>query len=443
LYFVKGPYTKLALNQKNTNIQLFGEFNENKINEIATQSLSKKDEIISFEKIKPSLVFFNEDIQTFSIITTSKQGDPEYNQLLKLYNSQLNLKKEKKKLLINYRALTHEEFLPEVKNILNLNTLSLQKIREIIGSYCFTSDNFIKMILILLRTRAGIPIIMMGETGCGKTSLIKILSTLLNKGNMNLEIKNIHAGIKDHDIIEFIEKVNKKANENISNEKIWVFFDEINTCLSLSLLTEIFINRTYNGEKINENIRLIGACTPYRKKKISTEIFELNRGYNNEYELVYLVQPLPQSLLHFVFNFGLIDEEDERKYIYKMIEKLFSKEEIKLHEITIDSILECHKFLRKRFGPSIVSLRDISRFYKIVKFFQKYFCIKDEYLNKDIKGKEKLYKIKSIICSIYICYFIRLNDFCIKSNFEYNLIKTLLKLVNINEEYEKENEKDE
>ena len=84
LYFVKGPYNKIALNQEKTNLQLFGDFNENKINEIANQSLSKKDEIISFEKINPSLVFFNEDIQTFSIITTSKQGDPEYNQLLKL-----------------------------------------------------------------------------------------------------------------------------------------------------------------------------------------------------------------------------------------------------------------------------------------------------------------------------------------------------------------------
>ena len=27
------------------------------------------------------------------------------------------------------------------------------------------------------------------------------------------------------------------------------------------------INRTYNGNKINENILLIGACNPYRKRK--------------------------------------------------------------------------------------------------------------------------------------------------------------------------------
>ena len=39
----------------------------------------------------------------------------------------------------------------------------------------------------------------------------------------------------------------------------------------------------------------------------------LSRSRDNENELVYLVQPLPQSLLYYVFSFGSIDEEDEKK----------------------------------------------------------------------------------------------------------------------------------
>ena len=35
------------------------------------------------------------------------------------------------------------------------------------------------MVLILLRIRANIPVIMMGETGCGKTSLIRKLSEMI------------------------------------------------------------------------------------------------------------------------------------------------------------------------------------------------------------------------------------------------------------------------
>ena len=367
------------------------------------------------------LIFINEEKKLSTYVKIQDKNSNEFK------SSEYYLSPIKNALDIQNDIKKEDGDKKSLKSILNYKT----------DNFVITEDCFRKMILLVYRIKANIPTIIMGETGCGKTFLVIKLNQILNNGEIKVRIIKIHPNITEKDICKEMKKINEESKH--IKDDIWILFDEMNTYQSLSLLTEIFINRTYNGEKINKNIRLIGACTPYRKKKISTEIFELNRGYNNEYELVYLVQPLPQSLLHFVFNFGLIDEEDERKYIYKMIEKLFSKEEIKLHEITIDSILECHKFLRKRFGPSIVSLRDISRFYKIVKFFQKYFSIKDEYLNKDIKGKEKLYKIKSIICSIYICYFIRLNDFCIRANFEHILMKILLKLVNaenVNEEDE-------
>ena len=56
--------------------------------------------------------------------------------------------------------------------------------------------------------------------------------------------------------------------------------------------------------------------------------------------MIYLVQPLPQSLFYYFFSFRSINEEDEKKYIYSMIEKLFKNEKDK-HEITKDAIFEC------------------------------------------------------------------------------------------------------
>ena len=48
---------------------------------------------------------------------------------------------------------------------------------------------------------------MMGETGCGKTSLIRKLSQMLNNGSTKqMKILNIHAGTTDKDIIKFIKK---------------------------------------------------------------------------------------------------------------------------------------------------------------------------------------------------------------------------------------------
>ena len=74
----------------------------------------------------------------------------------------------------------------------------------------FTSDNFIKMILIIFRIQANIPVIMMGETGCGKTSLIRIISQLLKS---EMKTLNIHAGISDKVIINFMEGKVKGKNE--------------------------------------------------------------------------------------------------------------------------------------------------------------------------------------------------------------------------------------
>ncbi|KAJ8320969.1 hypothetical protein KUTeg_002556 [Tegillarca granosa] len=64
-------------------------------------------------------------------------------------------------------------------------------------SYVLTTDNILKMVLIWLRIQARIPVIVMGETGCGKTSLIRYLSKTCKS---NLEVFNVHAGIDDKKI---------------------------------------------------------------------------------------------------------------------------------------------------------------------------------------------------------------------------------------------------
>ena len=185
-----------------------------------------------------------------------------------------------------------------------------------------------------------------------------------------------------------MDQANKKAKKLV--KELWIFFDEINTCLSLSLLTEIFINRTYNEKKLEDIIRLIVAYNSYRKLKKDKEKFGLSRPLEKDKEkgelnrlddignkLVYLVQPFPQSLLYYVFILGAIDKIDEKKYIRSIIEELFTSNEKSLHEMTKEAISPYHIYLRKEFDASVVSLREITRFKK---------CIN---------------KLRSIICSIY------------------------------------------
>ena len=107
-------------------------------------------------------------------------------------------------------------FISNLKAVMSLKE-SEEEIKEILGNYKITEDNYKKIMIILFKLFANIPIILMGETGCGKTELIKQLMKMLNKDkiNNNLIIKNLNLNIKENEIIEII----KKAEENLEETK--------------------------------------------------------------------------------------------------------------------------------------------------------------------------------------------------------------------------------
>ena len=308
------------------------------------------------------MIFFHEgEGQLFSIITNQKATDPEYIKLLSLKNFQYEKGKETFKELSDYRKYTQIQFLQKISIILNDNT-PIEKVKgsnkksleEIAGNFIFTADNFVKIVLILLRIRSNIPVIIMGETGCGKSFLIRKLSEMKNEGSSKqIKILNLHSGINDSDIINFItqvvlpnsislmieEKIRReqyKKNSFIFEEKkIWVFFDDINTCKSMGLISELICKHTYQGNPIPENVVFIAACNPYRYR-VEKDISEVNIGLNTNLahkeinyleekekknikknksgNLVYSVNPLPQSLLNFVIDFGNLSPKDEEYY---------------------------------------------------------------------------------------------------------------------------------
>ena len=188
-HFTKGAFTNLLLEQENTSKSQMGIYDENKDIELSIANLAKNvEDVISFDKIDPSLVFFHEgEGPLFSIITNKSKNDNEYKAFLNLIITQTYGKSPQ---LPNYPKYKQKDFLTELKNILNIHTPVTKEeakgsisLEEISGDYVFTPDNFVKMVLILIRLRSGIPVIMMGETGCGKTSLIRKLSEIKNNGN--------------------------------------------------------------------------------------------------------------------------------------------------------------------------------------------------------------------------------------------------------------------
>jgi hypothetical protein len=171
-----------------------------------------------------------------------------------------------------------------------------------------------------------------------------------------MKIKNIHAGVTDRDIIKFInDEVIKEAEDLEKSEeeirqkhealeeiyfpkKLWVFLDEINTCKSMGLISELMCKNTCQGKELPNNIVFIAACNPYRHrekglsekagldiKQAYKEIKNLNQKEIEKMQkainstLVYTVNPLPHSLLNFVFDFGNLTPEDEKRYIKSRI----------------------------------------------------------------------------------------------------------------------------
>jgi Cdc6-like AAA superfamily ATPase len=54
-------------------------------------------------------------------------------------------------------------------------TASNDLLFNLLGNYKITLDNFFKMCLIIYRAKSNVPCVIMGESGVGKTALIRFL----------------------------------------------------------------------------------------------------------------------------------------------------------------------------------------------------------------------------------------------------------------------------
>ena len=128
---------------------------------------------------------------------------------------------------------------------------------------------------------------------------------------------------------------------------------------------------------------------------------------NSKQNLVYLVNPLPHSLLTSIFDFGYLSPEDEKKYIKNEMKETLKKyncnEEIE--NLFVEEIVECQNFVRNQDDISSVSLRDLRRFNLLFEFFVKYLKQRNEAYDE-----ENQILIKSMCLSLYFCYFIRLSN---------------------------------
>lgn len=241
----------------------------------------------------------------------------------------------------------------------------VEKPEEAPPGYVMTVDNMAKMLSIFGRLQADLPVIIMGETGCGKSSLLRQMCALIRAP---LRTLIIHGGMTDQDVLDwvweqykdfcqqqsrldkFVKDLKKKYKSEgrrvpavpVTIPYFVVFLDEVNTCDSMALFKELICDRTLQGISLPKNFKVIAACNPYRRRNSSAEAMkhlsvgltsstgastDVTTGVAEDVEhiemkdLVYRVFPLPESMMDHVYDFGALDADTEKLYVQPKLAK--------------------------------------------------------------------------------------------------------------------------
>eukprot|EP00731_Ephydatia_muelleri_P024235 Em0016g506a len=323
--------------------------------------------------------------------------------------------------------------------------LMVQKLGTVLGlknpkdpdvSYVLTVDNLIKIFAIQMRFRCDIPVVIMGETGCGKTRLIRYMCDLIAQSSSaqnTMFILKVHGGTTEDDIIKAIDRAQAQAEQNrLHNLDTVLFFDEANTTDAIGLIKEIMCDRRVNGKPISNNLKFIAACNPYRKhtdkmiKKLesaglgfyvkSTETQD-RLGKIPLRQLVYRVLELPPSMRPLVYDFGQLNTKNESEYVAQIVKNHFKQiAALSQHIVSVANVLAwSQEYMRKREDEcSFVSLRDVERCMIVFEYFFEQKDLFGEPMNEKATKEKKTPLTdpvsRSLVLALSVCYHARLQD---------------------------------
>ncbi|CAC5371885.1 RNF213 [Mytilus coruscus] len=318
--------------------------------------------------------------------------------ILRRYSVKNLSESQVKNKLVDFKEKSSDELKKELLKLTRRSSkpMDTTELQDVMTIYVLTPDNLLKMVLISLRVDSKVPVLIMGETACGKTSLIAFLAKICG---VDFDVFSIHAGIEDSDIATKFNQMNQSALQNISNT-FWLFLDEINTCNHLGLIADSLCHRMLFGKELAPNLTLLAACNPYRLRE-ENEI--LTTGLQGKIKqdalsrLVYRVHPLPEALIDYVWDYGNLSEDDEVLYIFKMVNNVFS--ETILTRLLANVLVKSQRFVRTvEINDYCVSLRDVDRCRRLVEWFDKFL------LKKNHIYSVRYRQVRAIILGLAMCY---------------------------------------
>ncbi|KAG5853532.1 hypothetical protein ANANG_G00026970 [Anguilla anguilla] len=357
---------------------------------------------------------------------------------------------------IDFDTLSRSEKIKQLCNVLGVpQTVDPDK------TYELTTDNILKMLAIHMRFRCDIPVVLMGETGCGKTRLIKFLCDLRRAGanTQNMTLVKVHGGTTSKMIYNKVREAEAKAATNKREHKLdsVLFFDEANTTEAVSSIKEVLCDGTVEGERfaVGTGLQIIAACNPYRKH--SDEMiqrlesaglgYRVRAGKTEEKlgsiplrQLVYRVQVLPPSMIPLVWDFGQLNDQTEKVYIQQIVQRVVQNSSIdsKYSAMMVNALSLSQRYMRSRKDEcSFVSLRDVERCVQVFLWFHNKNRLLIDELNKYLRKKLNLEKKKqtvederrdsvvwALVMALGVCYHACLEN---KEGYRKEICKTLPK----------------
>ena len=307
-------------------------------------------------------------------------------------------------------------------------------------TYELTTDNVLKMLAIQMRFRCRIPVVIMGETGCGKTRMVEFMCKLKRGDDENVQnmvVVKVHGGVTASMVQEKVEEAITLATQNKSRNlsETILFLDEANTTEAIYAIKEIMCDETVRGKSfVDSGLRIVAACNPYREHppEIIEAMEKSGLGFHVRPEdvsdtfddipmrhLVYRVIALPPSMRPLVWDFGQLNNETEEVYINQMVLKLLRElcsedEDSPIIDEQVNTITRVvtasQAYMREQTDVCrFVSLRDAERTMQSFKWFYGHLAllnplIEEQKEKDDCEPADISNCVRALIQAVSICY---------------------------------------